>query len=139
MVGKPGMRHHTATEETKAKVGSLVVAGLNQPDIARVLGISEDTLQKHYREVLDTAAHEVLAKVASTLVQKALGGCVASAIFFLKTRGKKQGWSERLELTGDEGGAIKLDDASADETKRKLASLIASECGVEVARELNAG
>lgn len=114
------------TEETTAKVAGLVIAGINQPDIAKVMGISEDTLQRKYRETLDISAAKTLANIANTLVQKALNGDTASIIFYLKTRGKKQGWSERIEVTGADGDRIKsevsFDPSSL--TEQQLISLL---------------
>ena len=112
---KGGRPPHQPTDETIAQVRALIVAGINQPEIARIIGISEPTLVKHYAEELAVGLDKTIANVANTLVQKALNGDTASIIFFLKVRGKKYGWSERLEVTGQDGGPVQTEDVSARE------------------------
>jgi hypothetical protein len=68
--------------------------GVPQIDISKVIGIERSTLQKHYREELDTATAKANSRVAQSLYNKALGdgsSAVTAAIFWLKTRG---GWRE---------------------------------------------
>lgn len=121
---------HVPTDETREKVDALVVAGVLQPDICKVIGVSENTLRKYYSQELETALDKTIANVSATLVQKAMSGDTASCIFFLKVRGKKYGWTERHEITGEEGGPIKTEDVTerdADAFARELASLVAGD------------
>jgi hypothetical protein len=81
----------------------MTMSGITQEGVARTLGISIDTLQRHYREELDTATDKAVAKVAGSLFQKAIGDgpqSAACAMFSLKTRGK---WRENqtLHIGGD--------------------------------------
>ncbi len=68
--------------------------GIPQDEIARVVGITKPTLEKHYRTELDRAEMETNAKVAESLFRKATGDgaqAVTAAIFWLKTRAR---WKE---------------------------------------------
>lgn len=103
-----GRPPHAPTEQTREAVKALVVAGMVHDDIARIIGVSDETLRKHYRDELDTGLERAIGNVSNTLLQKALNGDTASIIFFLKVRGKKYGWSERLELTGADGDPMQV-------------------------------
>ncbi len=67
--------------------------------IARVIGISDETMRKYYRRELDTAKDKVDAAVGQTLIFQAVGGPdqdwtkanPISTIFYAKTR---MGWKE---------------------------------------------
>ena len=73
----------------------MTAAGIPQEGVARVLGISIDTLQRHYEVELATATHKAVEQVAGSLFSKAISAThpqsVTAAIFFLKTRGR---WRE---------------------------------------------
>lgn len=111
------------TDKQKAEVETLA-AVLTQEQIADYLGISRRT----FNDILERD-EEVFAQykkgkaksvgaVAQSLVQKALAGDTASAIFFLKTQA---GWKEtqRVEGAGDSGEHILaykwLDDDDTDD------------------------
>lgn len=76
--------------------------GVQQDNIALVLGIDAKTLRKHYRKELDAALAEAVSDIGKSLLNKAREGCTKSQIFFLKTRGR---WSEKMEL--EHSGAVK--------------------------------
>jgi hypothetical protein len=102
------MPPHKPTEQQRKTVKAMSAYGIPQHDIARVLGIHDDTLREHYRDELDRANAEACAKVAETLFRKATSDgkdSVTAAIFWLKTRGR---WKETSvqEHTGPDGGAI---------------------------------
>lgn len=103
--GHKGNPPHIPTDENRKIVKALTAYGVPQEDIARQLQISADTLARHYRRELDTAAVEANARMAETLFQAGLKGDVRAMMFWLKTRAK---WSEthKLEHTGKDGGAI---------------------------------
>lgn len=84
--------------------------GLTHDQIAMIIGISDETLRKYYSKELELSAAMMNAQVAQNLFSIATGkgaGAVASAIFWMKTRG---GWKEveRKEVTGQDGGPIAL-------------------------------
>ena len=120
--GEFGTAAHVVTDENKKLVAAYMIAGLTQEQAARSLGISVDTLAKHYRHELDNAHADAVAGVGGTLFQKAMAGDTASAIFYLKTRGR---WSEtqRLEHSGPDGGKIEVEQS---QTAASLLSALAA-------------
>ena len=101
---------------------------INQDDIARTIGISDDTLRKYYREELDSAKVRADAAVGQSLLMQAVGGveqnwreAVPSAtIFYAKTR---MGWKETVGL--DHSGAVGVADYTklTDDQLRTLAAI----------------
>lgn len=94
-----------AREAIKAKDGNLAEA-------ARALNISRTALYKkidaypELREVV-TDAREELKDIAQSVLRKKLNeDDITAAIFVLKSLGKNEGWSERLEVTGNNGGPL---------------------------------
>lgn len=88
--------------------------GVPVDDIGRVLGITDRTLAKYYREELDTAAAKANTKVAQWLFKKATSDgpqAVTAAIFWLKTRAR---WKDTTshEISGPNGGPIQTMDLS---------------------------
>jgi len=100
-------KKHEPTSETRTKVNVLASVGTPQDQIALVIGISKNTLIKHYRKELDTAMTMANAQVAQSLYQQAKSGNTAAAIFWLKCRA---GWVDKqsIEHTGKDGGPIDL-------------------------------
>jgi hypothetical protein len=87
-------------------------------DIARYLGVSEKTLQKHYKEELSRGPFEANAKVGKTMLDMACDGEIPVAtIFWLKARG---GWNEKHG--GDAPPAAIPDFVVAREKKAPLKS-----------------
>ena len=76
---------------------------MSQQMIADALDISVDTLTRHFKREWSEGQREAVAAVGSKLLAKALSGNMTAMIFYLRTRGK---WSQRVEVTGAEGGPI---------------------------------
>jgi hypothetical protein len=96
------------TVEQRKVVRAMSAYGVPQIEICKVIGISDRTLRKAFREELDRASIEANAKVAEVCFRMATSGKVPAATFFwLKTRA---GWREvnRQEITGGDGGPIRL-------------------------------
>ena len=92
-MARGGQNKHVPTNETRNTVSMLVAFGIPQVHIAAKLGISDETLSKHYREELDNGLHDANAEVANRLYAKAVYQDELQAqIFWLKTRGR---WRER--------------------------------------------
>lgn len=117
---KAGRPRHAPTEATRQQVASLILFGLGQIEISTVLGISEPTLTKYYRDELDTTKAKVGAKVATGLARLAMrvgekgsfkDGALTAAIFYLKTQGR---WKEisGTEHSGPGGAPIPVFDFS---------------------------
>lgn len=85
--------------------------------IARHLGVSRVTIYKRISEsrqladALNDARQTFVDEVESALYNNALEGNVTAQIFILKAHpiAKERGWSERSELTGRDGGALRVE------------------------------
>ena len=111
------------TDKQKAEVQTLA-AVLTQEQIADYLGISRSTFYQILERDEEVSAQykkgkaKAVGSVAQSLVQKALAGDTASAIFFLKTQA---GWKEVQKVEGaGNGGEILvgykwLDDEDEDD------------------------
>jgi DNA-binding XRE family transcriptional regulator len=105
---------HEPNEKDRNQVTLMAGIGLTQDQIAKIIGVSDETLRKYYSSELDTATSMMNAQVAQNLFRIATSkgaGAVASAIFWMKTRG---GWREvdRKEITGANGGPLAITDAN---------------------------
>ena len=112
-----------ATSEQRKTVRAMAAFGIPQIEIANVVGISDRTLRKVFREELDKAATEANAKVAEVCFRMATSGTVPAATFFwLKTRA---GWREvsRHEHTGGDGGPVQLQQF--EDTRPPISAYIA--------------
>ena len=75
------------------------------------------------QQALEDARETMLDNAESVLYKKVLDGSTPELLFFLKSQGKKRGYVERQEVTGTDGGPVKLtltnllmgsDESSAD-------------------------
>jgi len=114
------------TDKQREQVEAFVVAGYSQGEIAACLGVDVKTLRAHCCDELDFASMRLTARIAQNVIRAALGAPARydadgkplqvevvpqswALTFYLKTRGKKLGWSERGEHTGKNGGPLELD------------------------------
>jgi len=102
MTGKhPGGRPaHQPTEATRQTVSLHATVGTKQDVIAEILGISVDSLQRHYRAEIDTSREKANASVGGALFKKAMGGDTTAMIFWLKTRAR---WRETVDISNEDG------------------------------------
>jgi len=117
------------TDKQREEVEAFAVAGYSQGEIAACLGFDVKTLRAHCRDELDFASMRLTARIAGNVIRAALGSPARydaennkleaevlpqswALTFYLKTRGKKLGWSERAEHTGKNGGPLELDYSS---------------------------
>jgi hypothetical protein len=85
-----GRPPHAPTDQTRRSVEAMAGCGIPQMQIALSIGISDETLRKHYRRELDLGVIEANAKVAETLFRQAtVEGNTAAAIWWTKAR---MGW-----------------------------------------------
>ena len=93
---------HAPTDATRQTVQLHTMVGTTQADIARVLGIDEKTLRKHYRDELDLAKAKANATIGGALFNQAKSGDTSAMIFWMKTQA---GWRERKDLnhTSEDG------------------------------------
>ena len=113
------------SDEQRRTVEAMVSYGIPQLDIARVVGIDDDTLRKHFREEIDTGAARANARVAAFLFEQATGQrgdgspAVTSAIFWLKTRAR---WKETV--VSEHAGTIGVGQATPEERAAAAVRLI---------------
>ena len=109
--GKRGPKSYEPTDKEKNQVRLMAAMGIPQKNIAKIIGLSDESLRKHFRDDLDTGMDRANLAVGSNLFNIATSskaGNVSAAIFWLKTRAR---WSDttKMELTGPDGGPIKTE------------------------------
>ena len=87
--------YYLPSDEHAATVESLTSFGVPNKDIAKYIGVGEQTLTKYYGDILNKAGVQKNLEVANTLYQKALTGDNQAMIFWLKTRA---GWQEKTQI-----------------------------------------
>ena len=87
-------------EEIAKAVQLHTLVGTPQPTLAKVLGMSTETLTKYYREELDTAKAQANAMIAGRLYKKAMDGDTTAMIFWLKTQAR---WRETIDISNEDG------------------------------------
>ena len=97
---------HEPTEASRQLVQLHVSTGTPRDHIARLVGITQPTLRKYYKEELDLGLSKANATIAGVLFNKAKAGDSAAAMFWLKTRA---GWSEKTVLAGDPNAPIQVE------------------------------
>jgi hypothetical protein len=114
---------HEPTPEQRSQAATMSGLGLTHEQIAVVLGISADTLTRHYQADLDRGHAQAVATIAGGLFSQARAGNLGAQIFWLKARA---GWRERqvVEHAGKIGVAHEVGGA-AD------AALVAAVAAVE--------
>ena len=96
----PGLPKHEPTDATRQTVALHATVGTRQEVMAEILGISVDTLQRHYRSELDTSREKANASVGGALFKKAMAGDTTAMIFWMKTRAR---WRETVDISNDDG------------------------------------
>ena len=81
-----GQPAHQPTDKTRQMVQVLKANGNAHKVIAMIIGISEDTLAKHYRHELDTGFEQVRSMIGAALVKSALGGNIGAIRYWLACR-----------------------------------------------------
>lgn len=112
------------TDEIATRIRAGLLSGFTQEQVAARVGLDAKTMRKYYREVCDFAEFDGLVSTGATMFQLANGRAaqidretgtilreeikpdVAAGRYILRTRGRKLGWAERLELTGAGGDAL---------------------------------
>lgn len=112
----PGRPPYEPTDKDRKQVLAMSGIGLTHDQIAKIMGICDETLRKYYPDELDTGVSRMNAMVGQNLYSIATSqgqGSVAAAIFWMKTRAK---WREtdRTEITGANGGAIQIESKTID-------------------------
>jgi hypothetical protein len=125
----PEKKPHVPTEELRRIVGRMVThLGATHDQAAFVLGLSRNTLRKHYRAELGRAGITVACQIGQTYVAKCLGGIgenrdwrradTAALIWFTKSR---LGWTDQADGVqpagaGGAGAVLRLFKLTSDRT-----------------------
>ena len=131
----------TVTEATREQVKTMAGFGFNQEMIGKIMGLSVNTLKKHYHPELETGAIVANAQVANALFQKCLGNgpaSVTACIFWLKSRaGWTDGSTDKVEHPEEqeEQGTI---DVTAVSTEALLEIASAKVIDIETGEEVDA-
>lgn len=104
------MRRDEHTEHNKKELLKALEKSLGVVTTAcKVAGVGRTTYYEWYRDdeefrkKVDDLSNVALDFVESKLFEQIDSGNPSSAIFYLKTKGKKRGYVERQEITGVEG------------------------------------
>jgi hypothetical protein len=86
----------------------------NLAAVARALGVTRNAVayrvnnSAKLQKALAEARETMLDNAETTLYDEALDGNTTALIFFLKTQGKSRGYTERQEITGADGDALRI-------------------------------
>jgi AcrR family transcriptional regulator len=122
--GSFGQPPFVATDEMRAKVRQY--AKVFPPHaahmIARLLGISKNTLYRHFDDDMEMGRAEMLATVGGQLIQRAIDADAQTADGKAVARGdldaqkfilaRLGGWTTKVEVAGRDGGPIQSVDLS---------------------------
>lgn len=89
--GMGGRPTHTPTDQTKALVTLMVGMGANETDISLVIGISRNTLRKHYEDELAAGAAKMDYHVYSAMYKAIAKGKTDMIKLYLERR---KGWKD---------------------------------------------
>lgn len=123
--GRIGNPPHEPTPATREQV-RLYAKIASQETIAAVMGVSVDTLQRHYREELDVGQAEAIVTVGGKLLDKCLKGDGPSIRFYLATRGKGA-YSRKIEVEANIGDQPGSKSEEATEALIELLNRLASD------------
>jgi hypothetical protein len=93
--GKHGRPAHQPTDETRLRVLRAVALGVTQDGTARLLGVSIETLRKHYKDEIERSGDILVEEIAGAMYGKALSGDTAAQRYIL---GCRAGWSEKQQI-----------------------------------------
>lgn len=106
-------REHIPTDKSRRGVLHAVGLGMNQENIAKVMGISVNALVNHYRNELDTGLSLLMDDVKTNLYNIARDenhkGTVQAGIYLLSRLGGDAFKDiKRIEMTGADGKALEI-------------------------------
>lgn len=93
------------TDQERGQVQTLSGYGLNQEQIANMLGMSRQTLAKWCKAELEKGKTIAYTQVVSKLFDNIKKGKEASIFFYLKTQ---HGWRESITISGDPDAPFKV-------------------------------
>ena len=91
---------YSPTDDDYKKVEEMVLIGLDQHTIAKIMGVSIGTLVKYYKATLETAREQRTARVAGVAYEMAVSGQSPSmTTFWLKTQA---GWTPKQHIVHED-------------------------------------
>lgn len=84
---------HVVTDENKKTVSKLAGYGISQADIGYILGVSEDTIHRHYKDDFALGIINANAMVANRAFQRCMEGSDSLIKYWL---GARAGWKENI-------------------------------------------
>ena len=99
---------HVKTPNTAETVRLMIANGLSQEVVAKAMGISVDSLDRHYREEMDSAYAQTYGEIAANIVRQAKKDdfkAMDPAKYWMNTRGK---WvpANNVQVTGKDGAPL---------------------------------
>lgn len=121
--GSFGNTPFVPTAEQRIQVEAYVAAGAEQELIAEYTGLSEDTLQRHFRSELDHGKARALTKIGGSMIKRALDGDADLGKFVMARIG---GWkaATAVENTGPNGGPMEYRNLSEEEIDARIGALL---------------
>lgn len=127
------------TDQQRGEVRGLAMANVPKDQIAKFVGIGEDSLDKYFAAEISKGRLTLLGGAATNMARMALGSRAefdsagnqtraevkpefVACCYVLKSQGKDFGWGERFEHTGKNGEAIPVRLESLSDVQ--LAALI---------------
>lgn len=128
---KGGRPPYVPTDENRRSVVAYKAVGTTHEVIAKLLQISIDTLERHYRTELDHGAAIADAQVGETLWKKAMSGDTGAMIWWSKARMR---WAEKPAV-GDKDNPLIVQQENVNVDAVKLADMLRSarRAGAEIA------
>lgn len=118
--GQIGNPPHKPSAEGRKIVETHAAVGTPHWAIAAELGISPDTLERHYRKELDMGLIRMNARIGSSIAKKALEGDADMQKFWLARRGGAA-WANKQQLSTPPGQPLEFRNLSDDEINARIA------------------
>jgi len=111
------MPAYEPNEKDRQLVLELARDGVNQKDIAFIIGTTDKTLRKYYGDDMRRVRIDCVRKAGKTLYEQGLGGNMAALIFYLKSQG---GWREKQDVEVNVSGGVTLEHSVSEEVLERL-------------------
>jgi hypothetical protein len=121
-------------EKSSKQISLMAGIGLTHDQISKVIGISDETLRRHYKKELEISKSLLNTQVAGNLYSIATSkdhkGAVTAAIFWLKTQAK---WKETIDLSSEDG--TMTPKAGLDVSKLSVETLTEIMCAADASKQ----
>lgn len=134
-----GRPEHLATAANKNRVVELIKHGVDQESIAAELGISENTLRKHYYLELKTGRTDDQVAIMANAIKQARDGDKEMIKYYLDRLGGREFAKrpEQLEISGPNGGPIPVQRFDFDQLPDEQLEYLENVLEAIVVKEIN--